>query len=261
MEFLRHFKEAEFDFYFDHLNMLAVSRGQTTSIWCVLMQMDVGTELWRVEVTDPPPHTLAPDTFCQAGNVKSPESPSPCGNVQRACGWELVLHTGKCSYEIVTLSLMLQTLWSRQFHFPPSQNTWWPQNKSGTPNINWYLFSICFDPSDQSGEVLLHVDYQQLQLLSWGDGWGHQELHLLFRGQWQAEMVGWQNNCFVCSYSISAIILLLFQVSTHAFVLHWSEQNKVEPWLYSCEISLRYSQADTMEKWISERKVLDPECH
>lgn len=73
---------------------LFVSRGQSASIWHVLMQMDVRTEHWRVEVTDPPPHPFAPDTLCHAGNVKSPESPSPCGNVQRACGWELVLHTG-----------------------------------------------------------------------------------------------------------------------------------------------------------------------
>ncbi len=60
--------------------------------WCRWTSgLNIDEWKWRI----PPPRPLAPDTFCHAGNVKSPESPSPCWNVQRACGRELVLHTGK----------------------------------------------------------------------------------------------------------------------------------------------------------------------
>lgn len=59
--------------------------------------------------TPPPPpplslQTVALDTLCHAGNVKSSESPSPCGNVQRARGRELVLHTG----EVITRARFTQ---------------------------------------------------------------------------------------------------------------------------------------------------------
>lgn len=53
----------------------------------------LNTDEWKWQI--PLPHPLAPNIFCHAGNVKSPESPSPCGNVQRARGRELVLHTGE----------------------------------------------------------------------------------------------------------------------------------------------------------------------
>lgn len=53
----------------------------------------------------------------------------------------------------------------------------------------WFQPILCFFYADQSGEVLLHVDHQQLQLLSWGDGRGHQKLHFFLRSQWQTQMV------------------------------------------------------------------------
>lgn len=53
----------------------------------------------------------------------------------------------------------------------------------------WFQPILCFFYTDQSGEVLLHVDHQQLQLLSWGDGRGHQKLHFFLRSQWQTQMV------------------------------------------------------------------------
>lgn len=49
--------------------------------------------------------------------------------------------------------------------------------------------AFCVCESDQSSEVLLHVDHQQLQLLSGGDGRGHQKLHLLLGSKRQTQMV------------------------------------------------------------------------
>lgn len=75
--------------------ILSLCRGHTASSWPALMQMDVRTEHWQVKVTGSSSSPSCPDAFCHAGNGKSPESPPLCGNVQRACGRELVLHTGK----------------------------------------------------------------------------------------------------------------------------------------------------------------------
>lgn len=61
--------------------------------WCRWMSGPI-TDKYKSQVP-PPPNPLAPDAFCHAGNGKSPESPPLSGNVQRACGRELVLHTGK----------------------------------------------------------------------------------------------------------------------------------------------------------------------
>lgn len=149
--------------------MLPVSRGQTASIWCVLMQMDVGTERWRVQVTDSSPSPSCPPTpsvTLAMSRVPSPPPPAEMSSGPVAESW--------CYTQVK-----------------------WPHAEHCLLNskINWRLSAfaeflfIYIHPSDQSGEVLLHVDHQQLQLLSWGDGRGHQELHLLFWGQWQAEMV------------------------------------------------------------------------
>lgn len=61
----------------------------------------LNTDEWKWQI--PLPHPLAPN-ICHTGNVKSPESPSPCGNVQRACGRELVLHSGEMTLVSGSLS-------------------------------------------------------------------------------------------------------------------------------------------------------------
>lgn len=177
-----------------------VSRGQSASIWHVLMQMDVRTEHWRVEVTDPPPHPFAPDTLCHAGNVKSPESPSPCGNVQRACGWELVLHTGTLND------------WTAEplMDFPAHTHTW--QSLSLTPGISatlgftkhlfsfgrsrWWSFLTC-GPSTTSASVVRRWERSSRAppsplgpMTSWNGGWDRELLRFIILKAMQSS--SWQ---------------------------------------------------------------------
>lgn len=86
---------------------------------------------------------------------------------------------------------------------PVAESWCYTQVKLYRPPVS-LIGQLLFNPTrlfslpDQSGEVLLYVDYQQLQLLSRGDGRSNQELHLLLWRQWQAKVV--------CRWELSAVL-------------------------------------------------------
>lgn len=90
--FSPNFTEMGYKFWWDQLITLTlfVSRGQTASIWRVRMQMDVGTEHWRVEVTDSsssPSCPPTPSVTLAMSRVPSPPPPAEMSSGPVAESW------------------------------------------------------------------------------------------------------------------------------------------------------------------------------
>lgn len=100
-----------------------------------------------------------------------------------------------------------------RFWSPGWPNTTYPYRIDKYINKEiWFQATLCLFCTDQSGEVLPHVDHQQLQLLSQGAGLGHQKLR---RSQQQPEMVseGWSSHPLEAEHTVQ-IKIKVFNQST-----------------------------------------------
>lgn len=98
------------------------------------------------------------------------------------------------SLRLLLVLIKMKGSFDVRFWSPGWPNTTYPYRIDKYINKEiWFQASLCLFCADQSGEVVPHVDHQQLQLLSRGAGRGHRKLPFFLRSRRQTEMVseGW----------------------------------------------------------------------